>query len=70
MDSLLLKLLTNSLRKRQTSLDMPVVTSYLTTPLRFESQNCEDRKNGVRKWEELLEEEKTWALLHCLLLKF
>lgn len=70
MDSLLLKLLTNSLRKRQTSLDMPVVTFYLTAPLRFESQNREDRKNGVRKWEELLEEEKTWALLHCLLLKF
>ena len=70
MDSLLLKLLTNSLGKRQASLGMPVVTFYLTAPRRFESRNCEDRKNGVRKWEELLEEEKTWALLHCLLLKF
>ena len=58
MDSLLLKLLTNSLRKRQTSLVMSFVTFYLTAP-RFESQNCEDRKkNGVRRWEELLEEEK------------
>ena len=59
MDSLFLKLLTNSLRKRQTSLVMSFVTFYLTAP-RFESQNCEDRKkkNGVRRWEELLEEEK------------
>ena len=45
MDSLLLKLLTNSLRKRQTSLVMSFVTFYLTAP-RFEGQNYEDRK----KW--------------------
>ena len=59
MDSLLLKLLSNFLRKRQTSLVMSFVTFYLTAP-RFESQNCEGRKkkNGVRRWEELLEEEK------------
>ena len=50
--------LTNSLRKRRTSLVMSFVTLYLTVP-RFESQNCEDhQKNGVRRWEELLEEEK------------
>lgn len=48
MDSLLLKLLTNSLRKRQTSLVMSFVTFYLTAP-RFESQNCEDRKKK-KKW--------------------
>lgn len=47
MDSLLLKLLTNSLRKRQTSLVMSFVTFYLTAP-RFESQNCEDRQK--KKW--------------------
>ena len=46
VDSLLLKLLTNSLRKRQTSLVMSFVTFYLTAP-RFESQNFEDRK---KKW--------------------
>ena len=59
VDSLLLKLLTNSLHKRQTSLVMSFVTLYLAAP-RFESQNYEDRKkkNGVRRWEELLEEEK------------
>ena len=43
VDSLLLELLTNSRRKRQTSLAMSFVTLYLTAP-RFESQNCEDRK--------------------------
>ena len=37
------KLLTNSLRKRQTSLAISFVTLYLTAP-RFESQNYEDRK--------------------------
>ena len=58
MDSLLLELLTNSLRKRQTSLAMSFITLYLTVP-RFERQNYEDRKkNGVRRWEELLEEGK------------
>ena len=43
MDSLFLELLTNSLRKRQTSLAMSFITLYLTAP-RFERQNYEDRK--------------------------
>ena len=45
MDSLLLKLLTNSLRKRRTSLVMSFVTLYLTAP-RFESQNKRDAQMG------------------------